>query len=832
MGKISLTIDGVQIEADGGQTVLQAAIQQGIYIPRLCYHPQLAPFGGCRLCIVEVQGTPGFPAACTTQVAEGMVVHTATDRVQELRKEVLQLLLARHPYTCLVCDRKGECDAWQGTIRKVGTTTSCQYCPQNGQCELQELVEYLKLEEIELPITYRGLPVEKGDPFFDRDYNLCIVCGRCVRVCQEVRHANVLAFTYRGEEALVGTAYGRPLLDSGCEFCGACVDVCPTGALADKIGKWQGAAESSAGTVCPYCSVGCALNLEVRGGQVIRAKPREEGQANRGQLCVRGRYAVVEVVHNLNRLTVPLVRNAEGRLVEATWEEALELVAGRLAGYKDGSFALVTSAGCTNEDNYVLQKFSREVMGSNNVDFASALPSQTSSALPVGDSLLSSVQDVARAACVVVVGSDVCNSHPVAGLQVRKALASGGRLVVIDPRRTKLAAQADVWLQPRPGSDPWLLAGMLGAVEAKAVEEATGVPPEQLRRAVELMEANKPPVFLFGSGLTHYPAAEESLKAIYSLAKLLGGKVLPLLGEGNLVGAYDMGARPDCLPGYRPVSDAPGLSYRQILQGIADGQVRALYLVGEMPPLSAGGFGREEMEHLEFLVVQDVMPGEVTELADVVLPAAAFAEVDGSFTNMEGRVQWLNKAVEPPGQARPDWWIACQLARKMGGAGFDFDQPAQVMAEIARLVPGYDGISYESLGDGGLLRVVGTPTGEGLLPLSLTGPRQITGDEYPFTLIVGRSLSHYRGASLTKEVRGMSRLKDERSLALNPQDAAGLGLEDGAAVVVVSGQGRLEATARLSAELPPGVAFTAQGVLWADGDHGGPKAYAVRIERG
>jgi formate dehydrogenase alpha subunit len=874
MKKVSLTIDDVQIEADSGMTVLEAAMQHGIYVPKLCYHPLLAPFGGCRLCIVEVQGMPGFPAACTTQVAEGMVVHTASEQVQNLRREILQLLLARHPYTCLVCDRKGDCDSWQGTIRKVGVTTGCQYCPGNGQCELQELVEHLQLEEIELPITYRGLPVRKEAPFFDQDYNLCIVCGRCVRVCQEVRHNGALAFTYRGDEALVGTAFGRSLLESGCEFCGACVDVCPTGALADKIGKWEGVPASTAATICPYCSVGCALNLNLKDGLVIGSRPRDEGPANRGQLCVLGRFAVVEMVHNFKRLTTPLVRNEEGRLVEATWEEALEVVARKFAGYRGDRFALITSAKCTNEDNYVLQKLSRAAMGSNNVDSGSALPHTDGRGgllrtLPPGNDL--TVQEIAGAGCVVVIGSDVCRSHPVAGLQVREAVARGSRLVVVDPRRTELASKADgltpatgTWLRPRPGSDLWLLAGMLkillagqgeglsalgeslAGLDVREVEKVTGVSQEQLSRALELM-ADKSPVFLFGSGITHYPTAGESVKAVHNLAKLLAGRVLALVGEGNLVGVYDMGARPDYLPGYLPLADAdaragyerawgcalsdtPGLSYRQIVRGVADGQVKAMYLVGETPPLAA-------LERLEFLVVQDVLPNAHVEQADVVLPAASFAEVEGTFTNMEGRVQRLSKAIDPPGQAKPDWWIACRIARAMGQEGFDFDHPAQVMAEIAELVPGYGGVAYESLDDDGLLRTVGAgPKDDRLLPLSLAAPPEITSSEYPFALVVERDLFYYRGAALSEQVQGMALIKDERSLGLNPQDAAGLGLVNGDAVVVISEQGRLEATARTTAELPPGMAsISANGVkgagLFAE-MLPARKAYAVRIERG
>jgi formate dehydrogenase alpha subunit len=463
---VSLTINGIMVEAEPGMTVLEAARANDIYIPTLCYAPKLRTVGACRMCVVEIENMRGFPSACTVPVAEGMVVHTETEAVQDLRRETLSLILSEHPYTCLVCQAKCG-DFHAGTIRKAAVTTGCQYCPSNGSCELQDLVDYLDLQELPYPITYRGLPVEQDDPFFDRDYNLCILCGRCVRTCQEVRHAGVLAFVNRGSETIVGTSFGQSHLQTNCQFCGACVDTCPTGALADKRGKWEGVPDALVPSVCPYCSVGCGVNVQVKNGKVIRTVGHDNGPANDGQLCVRGRFGVVDVVHNLTRLKTPLVRR-NGRLVEVSWSEALEVVKQGLNQYQGDEFALVASAAATNEENYLLQKFARTVMHSNNLALAAGFPEHENADELVATALEEidgpAIRDVRNAACILVIGTNVFKSHPILGLEIRHALSKGACLITIDARQTDTADKSDVWLQPKVATDQMLLAGLINAV--------------------------------------------------------------------------------------------------------------------------------------------------------------------------------------------------------------------------------------------------------------------------------------------------------------------------------------------------------------------------------
>jgi formate dehydrogenase alpha subunit len=845
---VSISINGVAVKAEPGMTVLEAARANDIYVPTLCYASKLPAVGACRMCVVEIENMRGFPTACTVPVSDGMVVRTETEAVQNLRREILSLILSEHPYTCLVCEAKCG-DYMGGTIRKAAVTTGCQYCPANGQCELQNLVDYLGLEEVPYPITYRGLPVEKDDPFFDRDYNLCILCGRCVRACQEIRHSGVLAFVNRGSQTIVGTAFGRSHLETDCQFCGACVDACPTGALADKRAKWEGRPSAVVPSVCPYCSVGCTVNLQVKDGKVIRAVGHDDGLTNDGQLCVRGRFGVVDVVHSLTRLKVPLVRR-NGRLVEVSWDEALNVVAQHLGQYRDDQFAVVASATATNEESYALQKFARTVMHSNNVALAAGFPEDENvgeliNALKASDG--PAIRDVRDAACILAIGTNVFESHPILGLEMRHALSKGASLITIDARQTRMAQESDVWLQPKVGTDHVLLAGMikvladqglivgtahhpdLAGLDLDQVTAITGVKQDSIvmaaRRLAERLFSSQgngqqgSAIIIYGSGVTHYPTAMDVIKAIHSLASLSGKvRVMGLPGEGNFVGVHDMGVNPILLPGYLSLSNPevrrtfeaawgvalnsnPGRSYGAILDGIRQGQIKALYLAGEMPPLP-------EFSNLEFLVVQDIVDTKNMEYAHVVLPATTFAEMDGTLTNMEGRVQHLRQAVQPVGLSRPGWMITRDIARSLGNALWNYQSAAEIMAEVSAVVPAYAEVSYDALHVGGTLRRFEPAPAAQPMSFRLDGIPQITNNQFPFTLITERNLFYYHGACLTEEVKGMNLIKQEEILYLSSVDAVRLGIADGALVKVVSPYGSTECIVQVTdGMVPEGAAF-------------------------
>ncbi|MBA7487055.1 putative formate dehydrogenase [subsurface metagenome] len=847
MEKITLTINGQEVEARKGMTVLEAAEAAGIYIPTLCSDPDLEPYGACRLCVVEIERMRGLPTACTTQATDGMVVHTETPAVNQVRCFAAELLIADHPSDCLTC-------------------------PQNQRCELQKVAAYLGITHQPFGKTTRVLPVDTSNPFFDRDLNYCILCSKCVRVCDEILGVGAIDLIFRGYSSKVATFDDGPIINSNCVSCGECVVHCPVGALIPK-GAMQPTREVE--TTCPYCGVGCQIYLGVRNNQVISVRGKREGTVNKGSLCVKGRFGIPEFVHHPDRLTVPLIKR-DGKFTEATWDEALDLVASKLGNYKD-QIAVISSAKCTNEENYVIQKFARAVLTTNNVDHCARLchaPTVVGLVQSFGSgAMTNSINEIRDAACILAVGTNTTSAHPVIGLEIKKAVNKGAKLIVANPREIDLCRFADMWLQQRPGTDVALLMGMmrvivdeglldqtfieercenfdafkesLGKFDLDSVEQITGVPRDKVVEAARVYATNCPATILYAMGITQHSHGTDNVIATANLAMLTGnmGKpstgVNPLRGQNNVQGACDMGALPNVYPGYQAVanpvlkekfedawrcslSPTPGLTLTEMFEAAYQKQVKALYIVGENPMLSDADANhiREALDHLEFLVVQDVFLTETARLADVVLPAATFAETDGTFTNTERRIQRVRKAVAPPGDSRTDWWITCQIAQRMRSKGFDFSHPSEIMDEIASLTPSYGGISYGRLKEGGLQwpcpteEHPGTPIlhttqftrGKGkFIPLEYKPPMELADDDYPLILTTERSLYHFHTGTMTRKVRGLNILRGGELVQINPKDASALGIADGDEVKVTSRRGQVVAKAKVTEVSPVGV---------------------------
>ncbi len=875
MGTITITIDGQEVEAKAGMTVLEAAKSAGIYIPTMCADADLKPYGGCRLCVVEIEKMRGLPIACTTPATEGMVVHTNTPAVNEVRHSVVQLLLADHPSECLICDRRKRCSPYDICLRNVAVTERCVTCAKNGHCELQTIVDYLGVHEIRFRRTQRSHSIDESNPFFYRDLNKCILCAKCVRVCDEVVGASAIAIINRGYASKVAVFGDKPMLDSSsCVSCGECVAHCPVAALMPKEDKLP---TEEVATTCTYCGVGCGMYLGVREGRVISVRGSRDNTVNNGLLCVKGRFGF-DFINHPDRLKVPLIRK-DGKFVEASWDEALELAASQLAKYRPEETAVISSAKCTNEENYLAQKFARAVLGTANVDHCARLchaPSVAGLLQSFGSgAMTNSINEFRDSRCFLAIGTNTTEAHPIISLEIKRAVNNGAKLIVANPREIDMVRWSYLWLEQRPGTDVPLLMGMMKVIVDEGladqafidercenfdefkkslknfgldfVEKTTGVPKDKIVEAARIYATEKPAAILYAMGITQHSHGTDNVIATANLAMLTGniGKpgtgVNPLRGQNNVQGACDMGALPNVYPGYQAVTvadinqkfesaweaelpDKPGLTITEIVDAAETKKIKAIYIIGENPLLSEPNIAhaKEALGKLEFLVVQDIFLSETAELADVVLPGVSFAEKDGTFTNTERRVQRVRKAVEPVGDSRPDWLITCQLAQRMGNNGFEFDNPAQVMDEIASLTPSYGGISYPRLEEGGLQWPCPTPQHPGtpvlhtqqfsrgkgrFIPLEYKPSKELPDKDYPLVLTTGRSLYHFHTGTMTRRVEGLNVLKPGGEVEMSPADASKLGIADGEMVKVISRRGGVTAKAKVTEASPEGVVF-------------------------
>ncbi len=878
MVEIRLTIDDREVTIPQGATILDAARKAGSYVPALCHHPDLKPIGACKLCIVSVKGHDCYPTSCNTPAENGMVIQTRTEELQEMRRHTLEMLLAltNHPTSCLFCERKNECTDLRECMRKFPVTVGCKYCPKDGECELQEAVQFVGLEKIRYQLSFRNMPVLR-EPFFDRNYNLCILCGRCVRTCQEVRGVGVLSSNpdfhrmhWIGPESLH---------ESDCKFCGACVDACPTGALYARSEKWVWP-DKMVATICPYCGVGCQLKLKIKEDRIISATPDRESPVNRGQACVKGHFGLEEIVHHPDRLTTPLIRR-NGKLEKATWEEALDLVAGRFTEIKNkygpDSLGALSSSRCTNEENYLVQKLARAVFGTNNVDNCARVchaPSVTGLAACFGSgAATNSFDQIEDADVLFVIGSNTTEAHPIVSLKMIKAASKGAKIIVADPRKIELVDRASIWLPLRPGTNIALLNGMMNVILREGLQDGdfiasrtegfeefrkvameyppqraariTGVAKESIIKAARLYAKAKKAMIIYSLGITEHITGTANVMSLGNLAMLTGNVgrrstgVMPLRGQNNVQGACDMGALPNAYVGYQPVVDTNiqskfehawkvklpatlGQTSTQMLERVTDGGIRGLYILGEDPAQTDPDTNRVRatLEALDFLVVQEIFPTETTNYADVILPAASFAECDGTFTNGERRIQRVNKAI-PAICGLENWQTICLIAQKMGYP-MNYNHPSEIMDEIASLAPMFGGVGYARLDTGGLqwpcpsIEHPGTETmhvgrfSRGLGKFNAVEhkfPAEQTDPDYPLILTTGRRREHYNCGSMTRRSSGIMWVWPEEAIEISPADAKELGVEDGEMVLVRSRRGQVRTKARVTDKSLRGVAF-------------------------
>ncbi|GGZ32556.1 formate dehydrogenase subunit alpha [Streptomyces poonensis] len=863
---VAVEIDGTEVLVPEGTSVMRAAAEAGIDIPKLCATDSLEPFGSCRLCLVDIDGRKGTPASCTTPVAPGMKVRTQTEKLAKLRRGVMELYISDHPLDCLTC-------------------------PANGDCELQDMAGVVGLREVRYGFdgeNHLTEPTDSSNPYFDFDASKCISCSRCVRACGEVQGTFALTIEGRGFASKVAAGAGGSFMESDCVSCGACVQACPTSTLQEKSVVELGMPTRSVITTCAYCGVGCSFKAELRGDEVVRMVPYKDGGANEGHSCVKGRFAFGYASHPDRKLKPMLRERITDPWREVEWEEAIGYTARRLleiqAAHGTGAIGGITSSRCTNEEVYAVQKMVRAAFGNNNVDTcARVCHSPTGYGLKQTYGTSAGTQDfksVDQADVILLIGANPTDAHPVFGSRMKRRLRAGARLIVADPRRIDLVRSPHVeaahHLQLAPGTNVALVNALAHVVvteglvdrefvndrcedfetwerfiaqpqhSPEAVADITGVPAEELRAAARLYATAPNAAIYYGLGVTEHSQGSTMVMGMANLAMATGNigrqgvGVNPLRGQNNVQGSCDMGSFPHELPGYRHVSDdavrsvfetlwgrtilaEPGLRIPNMFDSALDGSFRALFVHGEDIAQSDPNTRHvtAALSSLDLLVVQDLFLNETSKFAHVFLPGTSFLEKDGTFTNAERRINRV-RPVMAPRTGKHEWEIVCELAQAMGYP-MKWDDAAQIMDEIALTTPTFAGVSFARLDRVGsvqwpcndaapegtpIMHVDGFVRGKGRFVETVYVPTEERSTRrFPLILTTGRILSQYNVGAQTRRTGNVA-WHPEDVLELHPHDAEVRGIRDGDTVVLASRVGETSLRARIDDRMPVGVVYT------------------------
>ncbi|MEK6635950.1 MAG: molybdopterin-dependent oxidoreductase [Planctomycetota bacterium] len=868
MKTIHLIVDDKPIIAKEGTNIFQAAIDNGIHIPGLCYHPKLSQFGGCRLCMVEVtERRTGHRFACAHPVSEGMIVKVNTPKVIRYRKSVMEYLLAHHPLDCPTCDKSGECG-------------------------LQDITHELNLSPGRFKTVRMDAPMIRNNPLLELNRNRCILCGRCVSACKEIEGYGAIDFQNRGIKTVIGTAFDRPL---ECSFCGGCVAVCPTGAWQDRTLGFKGRPWEfkNTPTICPYCAVGCTVVLNTKatplrieqGIETVRRVTSDDYLGiNEGNLCIKGRFGH-EFIHSPERIKTPLIRK-NGELYPTSWDEAIEYVSKRFRQIinEHGGKAIggIGSEKCTNEENYLFQKFCRSVLGTNNIDNLANIKSPFLNGL-IYESIINgiastSLKDIENANTIFFIGADVTEAHPVVGSMARKAIRlNNANLIVANVRNILFnsTAKTNIRLRYTLGSQFTLINALIKAiidenlVDIKNIEtmtknfnelrssldkfglenasKSTGVTKETIRNASLTLTKPGNCCIICGKDIEEDPLGKETIKALMNLCALINANhsaetsnarisLLFARSHNNSQGVNDMGVVPGFFPGYIDINDA---SYREKIERLwntklsddilkkeslnvsdlaLNNKLKAIYVMGENPIVNYpnGKEVREAFKKVEFVVVQDTFLTETAQLADVILPTATFAEKEGTFTNMGMVVQRLNNAIQPVENARPDWQIICDLAKKMG-QHYPYTSPQDILSEIETIVPIYSGINYNRIKKKGFhwASSLTNKNKSAKYTFSVIQPVPLhikKSKDFPFTLLTGASLNHQ--GTFSRHSKSLMTVAPECFVEINNKDAQGINIHNGDMVIIESIQNKMLLKAKISDKLPEGMVFVSEDYEW------------------
>jgi formate dehydrogenase major subunit len=865
---VSLVIDGKPVTVARGSSVMRAAALAGVKVPKLCATDSLDAFGSCRVCLVEIEGRKGYPASCTTEVEDGMVVTTQSERLEGLRRNVVELYVSDHPLDCVTCSA-------------------------NGECELQDVAGALGVENSRYGLDgvgHQDSSIDESNPYFTFDPSQCIVCYRCVRACDDIQGTFALTIDGRGFDSKVSAGQLDSFMASDCVSCGACVNSCPTEALMEKPVIEYGLPERSVTTTCAYCGVGCSFHAELKGDTVLRMTPNKDGHANEGHACIKGRFAFGYATHK-DRITKPMIReNIEDPWREVSWDEAFEYTAGRLRAiqekYGRDSIGGITSSRCTNEETYLVQKMVRAAFGNNNVDTCARVchsPTGYGLKTTLGESAgTQAFSSVARADVVLVMGANPSDAHPVFASRLKRRLREGAKLIVADPRRIELVSsphiRAEHHLALRPGSNVAFINAMAHVIVTEGLEDSafiaerceqapylkwrefisgeqnspemteriTGIPAMQLRAAACLFAGVPNAAIYYGLGVSEHSQGSTTVMGIANLAMLTGNLgregvgVNPLRGQNNVQGSCDMGSFPHELPGYRHISDpvvrglferewntslqdVPGLRIPNMFDASISGNFKGLYVQGE--DVAQSDPNTHHVEHalksLECLVVQDIFLNETARFAHVLLPGSSFLEKNGTFTNAERRISMVRKAIEPLAGLE-DWEVTVALSNAMGYP-MTYAHPSEIMDEIARLTPTFKGVSYEKLDRLGSIQWPcndeapdGTTTmhvdefvrGKGYFAITGFVPtEERSSRKYPLLMTTGRILSQYNVGAQTRRTAN-SEFYSEDVLEIHPFDAEERGIGEGDWCGIASRAGETVLRAMLTDRVQPGVVYT------------------------
>ena len=867
-GTIAFTLNGANVMAVGGETIIQAADRLGVRIPRLCYKPGYRPDGNCRACMVEIKGERVLAPACCRRPTAGMEVKSDSPRAMHSQKLILELLQSDMPERSYRND--SELALWSRELSL-------------GQ------PRFARRRQPTADVSHPAMAV---------NLDACIQCTRCVRACREEQVNDVIGYAFRGAHSKIVFDQDDPMGQSTCVACGECVQACPTGALAPALDAYLAPVDRKVPSVCPYCGVGCQITYYIGENRIQRVEGRD-GIANHERLCVKGRFGF-DYVHHPQRLNKPLIRkpgmkkaadfvmdpaNPLSVFREATWEEALALAAGALKRIRDErgpkGLAGFGSAKGSNEEAYLFQKLVRTGFGSNNVDHCTRLCHASSVAAlleGIGSGAVSNpVMDVLQAEVVLLIGANPVVNHPVAATWMKNAVKRGTKLILADPRRSELARHAAYYLQFKPDTDVALLNAMMhtiveeglvaesfvadrtsgyeelarnvAAFSPEAMAAICGIPADTIREVARLFAKSNASMILWGMGISQHIHGTDNARCLISLAMMTGqigrpGTGLhPLRGQNNVQGASDAGLIPMVFPDYQRVDDIdardrfeslwgkpldakPGLTVVEIMNAVHAGEIRGMYIMGENPAMSDPDVqhAREALAQLDMLVVQDIFLTETGYLADVILPASAFPEKTGTFTNTDRAVQLGRQALDPPGDARHDLWIIVEMAKRLG-LDWKYAHPSEVFAEMRLAMPSIAGITWERLeresavtypceheGDPGE-RVVftedfPTPSGKAkLVPAKIIPAAEQPDRDYPFVLITGRQLEHWHTGSMTRRAEVLDSIEPVPVASMNSADLAALGVKPGGMISVASRRGDISLVARADDGTPRGAVF-------------------------